>query len=48
MKVSTEKIEVLFLSRNPGHGDGMLQVSGNTRQQVERLKYLLPWGGINE
>ena len=38
MKISTEKTEVLCLSRNPRQY--MLQVSGNTLQQVETFKYL--------
>jgi len=38
MRISTKKTEVLFLSRNPRKC--MLQVSGNTLQQVEKFKYL--------
>jgi len=52
-KISTESIEVLCLSRRPWQC--ILQVSGNTPQQVERFKYLevvafarLGVGGIHE
>jgi len=38
IKISTKKIEVLCLSRHPRHC--ILQVSGNTLQQVETSKYL--------
>jgi len=37
-KISTRKIEVLFLSRRPRQC--ILQISGNTLQQVEKFKYL--------
>jgi len=37
-KISSEKIEVLSLLRRPRQC--LLQVSGNTLQQVETLKYL--------
>jgi len=37
-KISTKKAEVLCLARNPSQGT--LQVSGNTLQQVEKLKYV--------
>jgi len=37
-KISTNKFKVLFLSRNTKQC--MLQVSGNTLQQVEKFKYL--------
>jgi len=39
MKISTKKIEALCLTRRPRHC--ILQVSGNTLQQVEKsIKYL--------
>jgi len=38
MKISTKKIEALCLTRRPRHC--ILQVSGNTLQQVETSKYL--------
>ena len=38
MKISTKKTEVLCLSGNPSQC--LLQVSGNTLQQVEKFKYL--------
>jgi len=38
MNISAKNTEVLCLSTNPRHC--MLQVSGSTRQQVEKFKYL--------
>ena len=39
MKISTAKIEVLHLSRNPDQS--VLQVNGATPKQVEKFKYLI-------
>ena len=38
MKISTAKIEVLYLSRNPDQS--VLQVNGATLKLVEKFKYL--------